>query len=373
MQMQRMGPARTGEGWEYWTTFLTDAPPMVWVSAWSPGLEALLAETGVERVAFRAPFFAGGGTLDFLRGFASQVRDVSVEGPALGASDAAVLADLPRLEALSLPGEVKPVDFSRLSALRRCVLEGGKTVGNVARAPALEDLGVFRAGLPDLRALEGAPRLRTLFVAEWSRLASLDGLQGSAIEELEVRAVPRLVHAGAVAGMPALRRLVLQGCRRVEDLEAVGRVGTLELLRVVDGPPVDSLEWIAGADSLASLAWASPVAEGCSLAPLARLPRLRALRLLRDARRFADLHRVGEIASLAELALVGAGTLPSLGFLGGLRNLERLSLTRAQVRDGDLGVLLELPRLREAVLQPAKPHYRPTPEQVQAGLRARPG
>lgn len=372
MQMRRMGPARTGEGWEYWTTFTTDAAPLVWVSAWSPGLEALLAETGVERVAFRAPFFAGGGTLDFLRTFAPQVRDVAVEGPALGAADAAVLGDLPRLEALSLPGEVKAVDFSRLSALRRCVLEGGKTPGNVARAPALEDLGVFRAGLPDLRALEGAPRLRKLFVAEWGRLTSLDGLQGSAVEELEVRAVPRLVHVGAVAQMPALRALTLQGCRRVEDLEAVGRVGTLESLRVTDGPPVDALEWMAGAGSLASLAWASPVAEGCSLAPLARLPRLRTLRLLKDARRFADLHRIGEMAALEELGLAGGGTLPSLGFLRGLANLRHLSLAQTQVKDGDLGVLLELPRLREAVLQPEKPHYRPTPEQVEARLRARP-
>jgi hypothetical protein len=369
--MRQLGPARTGEGFEYWTTFMTDAPPMVWVSGWSAGLEALLAETGVERIAFRAPFFAGGGTLDFLRRFAPQVRDISVEGPALGAGDAAVLPDLPRLQVLSLPGEVTAIDFARMPSLTHCVLEGCKTLGNVVRAPALEDLGVVRASSTDLAELAGAPRLRKLFIGEWGRLASLDGLQGSGVEVLEVRYVPRLASIAAVAEMGALRDLTLQGAKRVEDLDAVGRVRSLEALGVTDGPPLASWEGVAGARGLVSLAWASVLEEGCSIAPLVKLPRLRTLRLLKDVSRITDLERIGEMTSLSELRLVGAGTLASLRFLRGLVNLEELGLSRTQVRDGDLSVLLELPLLRKADLQPHKPHYTPTPEQVNARLRER--
>ena len=73
-----------------------------------------------------------------------------------------------------------------------------------------------------------------------------------------------------------------------------------------------------------------------------------------------DLNTIGKMKSLRRLWLNALGKIPSIRFLKGCKNLQRLMFHfGTNVLDGDLAVLQELPHLRKATYDRTKRHYHP--------------
>jgi Leucine-rich repeat (LRR) protein len=74
--------------------------------------------------------------------------------------------------------------------------------------------------------------------------------------------------------------------------------------------------------------------------------------------------------SLRELKFINCKEIDSISFLGDLENLEHIEIGgNTVVRDGDLSVLLRLPKLRSAIITP-KAHYEPRAKEVFNRLRS---
>ncbi len=268
-------------------------------------------------------------------------------------------------------------------------------------------------GLPALVVLEGGWRDEYANVIDSHELAVLSiAVRGDDLTFLQ--------------RLPALRGLVLNA-GEARDLSPVQALHALETLTLnTPGKPRMTLDfgafahlrtlrmyWNPGFDSvfdcatLESLFVFGPPDE--DLARFGRLPRLRRLELSQGRKlvstrgvspsvRFLGLYLQGALSALEELppaldvlAIEGAKqlgelvTVPSLtrlkaancgdiASLAPLRGLDRLeeffAWESTRIVDGDLSVLLELPRLREIGLRERR-EYRPRVAEIEEALRGR--
>lgn len=198
----------------------------------------------------------------------------------------AVLAQLPRLERLAIPGFHwrEPADpIADLTGLRWLSLHGWR----------------------NLRALGSLIRLERLEVVEFEKMANL-------------RAFRRLTK---------LRRLRLMGS--MNSLEGVQALEALESLWL-RGRVARDLAPLAALPALHDLTLIYPDAVD-DFAPIGALKGLRRFELV-----------LGNITD--------AGALPSIGFLSALDNLEEVELRNVTIGDHRLDSLFELPNLRRVVL-----------------------
>ena len=132
-------------------------------------------------------------------------------------------------------------------------------------------------GLAELAPL-GA--LRALRLASLERVATLDGIEALALEELELARLTTPRSVAPVARLGALRVLSLSGARQLADLERVGEVGSLERLYIDRGPALASLAWMRGLERLRDAGfWRTRIRDG-DLGVLLELPRLERVRAL---------------------------------------------------------------------------------------------
>ena len=151
------------------------------------------------------------------------------------------------------------------------------------------------------------------------------------LEWLQLYRLPRR-HVPVLAGL-RLPRLHTLNLRHVdaEDLTFLGGFAMLEGLAIWQCPKMKRLDG------------------------LERLTRLQGL-VLNDLGAIDSLARLAALTDLRSLALTGGiwtkQGLPSLQPLRALKRLENLNLVAAQVMDGDLGPIAELPRLSRLDLSP---------------------
>ena len=237
---------------------------------------------------------------------------------------------------------------------------------------------------PSLRFLAAfADQIRHLMVADEtiadlsvvSELELLESLSvRGAVETIDFGRLPRLRtcaladagSAGNVGASPSLRELALDGMG-IRDLAALAPLGTLRALSL------RSLGALATLDGLEALPLeeleSHRLSAVCSIAPVTALRTLRKLSLS-EASRLADVERIGEVTSLETLYIDRVPELASLAFLRGLETLRDVGVWRTRIRDGDFGVLLELPRLeRVREISPHLAHYSHTAEDLSTLLR----
>ena len=283
---------------------------------WTREIREVLAKTAVSLLRVRE---WDQGTLEPLAVLSDRLTTLYVECdlPSMRGVEA-----LEQISHLATRGRVESIDFGKLKRLERLTAArlGPSGLGNVAAAPALRILEIDESALTDLRPLMGLVALQQLIVKEtrirtlWGAegltslrrlvlqqvpLASLAGIEAMiGLEELALYLVPRLRSVAELKRLPRLRSLSLHRTRQVEDLASIGELAGLTELTL---------------ESVSLSAWES-------LSALSRLRRL---------------------------DLTGVGRLPSLEWLGPLRSLEAFRVADADVKDGKLDVLLELPELRE--------------------------
>lgn len=114
--------------------------------------------------------------------------------------------------------------------------------------------------------------------------------------------------------------------------------------------------------------------RAASVEPVSRLVQLRQLRLnggAKSLKNLTDIELLGRLRALESLSLDRGPDLASLSFLRGLRRLTSLWIEKMVIKDGDLSVLIDLPRLEQAEVYPHRKHYSHSTEQLQAFLGER--
>jgi len=259
-----------------------DRPAWAAVRRWTPGLAQALQASGVTVVSIEKEWDDQGQGLGFLATCGANVRELVVS--AQHVRDLAVLAELPRLEKLSVCCPVDTADFARLPSLRECWISPPAALGNVTASPTLRRLGLSRLELRDLAPLKDlvalrelhlsklrirdlAPlkdlvALRELDLSELRRLAALTGIESLPLERVNLIYIPRLASIAPLEGLP-LRRVEIAGCGRIADIAGLGRVTSLEKVEIHSGPELPSLDFLQMLVGLDDLSVVNTGIRGC--------------------------------------------------------------------------------------------------------------
>jgi hypothetical protein len=259
--------------------------------------------------------------------------------------DFSLLSEFSRLQTLHILEGIREIDFSRLMELTSfAISSSARGFGNLDAASVLEDIHITDCGLRDLTPLTGVSNLKRLSVGEaplrslagiehFARLeqivmhqvpiASLDGLQtATQVSSISLGFVRRLESIAELTLLPRLTHLSITPPKTLRDLARIGELTQLEELEIDHGLIGDS-NW---------------------LAPLVNLRKLR----LEDVRTIASLQFMERMLELEDFYCAGDVT----------------------IADGDLSVLLRLPKL-EKVFCRSRRHYAPSGEDVRAAIMSR--
>jgi hypothetical protein len=139
----------------------------------------------------------------------------------------------------------------------------------------------------------------------------------------------------------------------VRSLSGVERMKSLRTLRFTEGP-LESLDGIE--QTRVETLWLAYLRRLKLVAPLTALSTLRMLDIV-SCKKITDLERIGEVTSLENLGINGQGAISSLSFVRGLVNLREFRCGTTNIVDGDLSVLLQLPKLERPIINPHRKHY----------------
>lgn len=267
-------------------------------------------------------------------------------------------------------------DIDGLRAL--VVLEGGWRDEYEERLQDLEALSISVRG-DDLSFLERVPHLRGLVLnaGEARDLSPVAALRGLETLTLNVAAKPRIeLDLSAFAALRTLRMYWNPGfesvfaCRSLESLYVFGppdpdlaRFGQLPHLRRLELSQGRRLQTTRGVGPVRFLG----LYQQGGLSELAELPALEEL-AIEGARKLGAIDAVAGLP-LRRLTLANCGDIASLAPLAGMDTLEELfAWESTRILDGDLSVLLTLPRLRTVALRDRR-EYRPRVSEIEAALR----
>lgn len=294
-------------------------PLAVDIHRWSPELEEVLQRSGLASVAVYDWDDPEHG-LDFLAKYEKQLQFLDLLDPSI--RDRSVVSALGRLEELWIEGSVEDVDFSNLSRLHTCSLGAAPSPGNVWACPALQHL--------TLRKVKK--------VEDFAIFAPLARLVTLALDSVPLRSLRQIEQ------LQALRKLDLTQCRRLDSLEGIEHTRIEEL-------------------------WLDILPRLYSIMPLTKLQTLKILKLA-SCKRIADWEKIGEIQSLEQIGIMLGREISSLAFLRGLRNLRDFRIS-GKIVNGNLGILLELPKLEMVSIVRDMRHYSHTEEQLNEILQKR--
>jgi len=259
--------------------------------------------------------------LSFLTRFTEQIRFLALLDESI--EDRSALNLLVNLEALSIEGTVDRIDFSRLGRLQECMIEDARSPRNIGACPALQDL--------TLRSVKK--------VEDFALFAVLHRLTKLLLDSVPLRSLHHIER------LQTLRELHLVQCRRLESLEGIEQTHIEEL-------------------------WLDYLPRIHSIAPLTKLSTLRKLEIS-SCKQIEDLERIAESSSLETLWIMTGREIPSLAFLCSMENLRDFRTFGTKIVDGNLGLLLALPKLEQVVIHRHMRHYSHTEEQLNAILQAR--
>lgn len=322
----------SGDGFEV-TRGRPGKPASIAISRWSREAERVLRRHRISVV--------GAGTYDRdvsavvrrLPEFARQIKCLSVGRAA--ASACAAISELHNLEFLSLSSPSQAVDFSRLRRLRECSLHAPATLGNIGAARGLRTLVLWEIReMRDLSALSSLQRLRHLQLHQIRGLVSLEGIQSLPLRKLRIIYPRSLRSIAPLRAVRTLESLELVGGSGVTDIEHLGALRELQAIAVTSGPTFPSFDFLKRLRKLRELSLENTAiaSRRYSIAPLARLPRLRKLVLYAGTKSgfkgIFDLEELTKCRSLEWLTLDRGPGFRSEAFVKEPPRLQHLNLTR---------------------------------------------
>lgn len=283
-----------------------------------------------------------------------------------------------------------PPRIAEIDALRALVLLDSGWRPEYAKTMKRENLSALSLRITDddLSFLQEVPPLRGLVLnagaardlSAVEQLTELESLTLNTVSRprmtLDFKAFPNLRHLG-VYWNPGFDSIF--ECQRLETLYVFGppdpdleRFGSLTTLRRLEVSQGRRLTTTRGVERLSELRFLGLYSQSSlsSLTGVGELGNLEHLEI-EGCRRIEEIGEVAALRSLTSLMLNNCGDIDTLRPLERLAGLERfLAWESTNVRDGDLEVLLRLPRLREIAMKERRT-YSPSVAQVEAALDAR--
>jgi hypothetical protein len=191
-------------------------------------------------------------------------------------SDASV-TQLSELTALSLETHARnPIDFRVFKRLQRLHVNWRPSAETAFENPSIRSLSVSRYPFADLRPLRRLGRLQGLRIANARTLTSLVGIADlPALKRLwliDDRALTNI--DGLATGRPALVDLLMNVCREVGTLDALGGQLSLESLSLLEGGRIASLRPLVALPRLRRLRFHGTTIEDGDLSVLLAMPAL---------------------------------------------------------------------------------------------------
>jgi hypothetical protein len=262
------------------------------------------------------------------------------------------------------------------------VLEGGwrDEYADMIASRGLAVLSIMVRG-DDLSFLERLPGLRGLVLnaGEVRDLSAVQSLLRLETLTLNTPAKPRLsLDFGAFPLLERLRMYWNPGfesvfsCRRLEtlwvfgppdaDLTRFGGMSGLRRLELSQGRKLSSTEGVGELQFLG-------LYQQTGLEQLRFLPPGLRVLAIESCKKLGSIDAVASLRHLQRLKVANCGEIASLAPLAGLVELEEFfAWESTRIVDGDLSVLLELPRLRQIGMQDRR-DYRPRVPEIEAALR----
>jgi len=260
-------------------------------------------------------------------------------------SEVAAIKDKSTIRSLWFRGRLTAVDFSTLPNLVEVgALGDDPDFGNLRDCPSVRRLRIVGCRLRDLTPLTGLAQLEELEVEE-APLKSLAGIEElTGLRQLDLSQLP-LERLDGLRHATKLEKLDLLLLYKLPSLREVGALTALKKLSI------DGSKRAADVDALGALAW---------------LEELELVKVQVSSGEF-----LSGLTRLRRLILDGVGTLPSLAFLTSLTGLELFhALGNTRVTDGDVSVLLRLPRLHD-VRWGKRAHYSHSGDEIRYVLAGR--
>jgi hypothetical protein len=309
------------------------------VSSWSDDIPDILRLHQIRFIRFKS---SRAEVLARIAALAPPVSRVDIESEL---DDPKVIESFPKIEELNWRGPLDEVDLGRLPLLQKLLVSVDQPrFGHFARARSLRGLTLISEDLQDLTPVADLSTLEQLTVAD-SRLRSLKGIEGlSGLRELALISLP-LESLDELSSLTALEDLTLHRLSRVRSIREIARLPIRRLM--IDGlPKLDDLDVIDRLTSLESLELSAKT-----------LPAPATLAGLKELRSFV---------------IESANSIPSLAFIRRMPKLEKFYFTKATVADGDLGPLQDAPSLRQ-LRYVEKRSYRPRKVEILASIFERHG
>lgn len=162
--------------------------------------------------------------------------------------DVQAIEELTGLESLTLSAyATSPLDFGRLTALRKAFIEWRRQYRNISACANLEELYLNRYWEKDLAALRPLQNLSKLTVGDTAAVASLQGIEEmSHLRSLGLRGLPKLRELSPIRSVAAtLEELKMQQCRYLLSLDPLSSLSKLRRLILEDCGKVPSLRPIS--------------------------------------------------------------------------------------------------------------------------------
>lgn len=168
------------------------------------------------------------------------------------------------------------VDFSKLTKLQRCFLSWWKGADSIFDCTALKTLYIDCYKAKNLDSLRGLKELRKLTIGN-SPIQDITGLyELSKLEELHLLNCRKLSSFDVIGSLGELKRLYINGSKRLEGLNFLAGLKHLEVLSVCDNGKMASLAPLVELKALKAVAFSGrdTLIEDGDLSVFESLPKL---------------------------------------------------------------------------------------------------
>jgi Leucine-rich repeat (LRR) protein len=214
-------------------------------SGWSPEIANLINSGRADGLELNSAAGSWEDGLPFLREVPALKHLILID---LQEQNVQVIEELTGLVSLTLSAyATSPLDFGRLTALRKSFVEWRRQYRNISACTSLEELYLNRYWEKDLAALRPLQKLSKLTVGDSAALALLEGIEDmSQLRSLGLRGLPKLRELTPIRHVAAtLEDLNMKQCRYLRSLEPLSSLSNLRRLILEDCGKVPSLRPIS--------------------------------------------------------------------------------------------------------------------------------
>ncbi|MER2491538.1 leucine-rich repeat domain-containing protein [Catenovulum sediminis] len=212
--------------------------------------------------------------------FLSEIRNLKaldiMTGPLMGVNSIEAMPSLEDVHITAVTDE--KINFGNLVNLKSCSLYWWPGASSIFNCFQLEELHLDEIRLDDYSVMSNLVNLKRLGIYN-SDIKSLEWIgKLSNLEELDLSNCRRLERFDELAELPKLKKLIINGCAKLNNIDFVSKLSELEWLNISDNRSIKSLSPLKNLFNLKIFFFTgSTIIEDGNLSALETLPKLSVL------------------------------------------------------------------------------------------------